>query len=169
MIQDAAITKYPFDVFKLLENLDIIVIAYSHMSKETRKACLGQSEDGFSALFDHGTYLRWQIYYNDSKSYERIRFTLMHELGHISMNHQNENEVSEAEANFFAKYILAPPIIIDQYIDEIDDFIGLSQVFQISQEMSYYQMAYYNTWSELWRKKESDIDNRILRLISDDL
>lgn len=92
----------------------------------------------------------------------------MHELGHISMDHQDENEVSEAEANFFAKYILAPPIIIEQYIDEIEDYIDLSHIFQISQEMSYYQMRYYNTWAELWKYKESEIDNRILCLMNSD-
>ena len=90
----------------------------------------------------------------------------MHELGHISIDHQNENEVSEAEANFFAKYILAPPIVIDQLIDDIEDYVDLSNIFQISHEMSYYQMHYYNKWVEFGKNQNDKIDSRILQLVT---
>ena len=153
-------------MLKVLERLDISVIAYSDISEERGEACLRLSEDGYSALIGYETYSRWYIYYNDRKSVERIRFTLMHELGHISIDHQNENEVSEAEANFFAKYILAPPIVIDQLIDDIEDYVDLSNIFQISHEMSYYQMHYYNKWVEFGKNQNDKIDSRILQLVT---
>ena len=42
----------------------------------------------------------------------RIRFTIMHEIGHIVLDHTEHSDLAESEANFFAKYALAPPPLV---------------------------------------------------------
>ena len=60
------------------------------------------SEDGFS-LFNEG---KWIIYINDiTTGYERQNNTFLHEIGHIVLNHTEDSELADSEANFFAKYI----------------------------------------------------------------
>ena len=43
------------------------------------------------------------IYYNDKKDAGRIRFTILHEIGHFVLGHLQQSDLAESEANFFAK------------------------------------------------------------------
>ena len=43
------------------------------------------------------------IFYDDSMYDRRIRFTIMHEIGHIVLDHTEHSDLAESEANFFAK------------------------------------------------------------------
>lgn len=37
----------------------------------------------------------WYIYYNDKKDYGRINNTIMHEIGHIVLDHSEDSELAE--------------------------------------------------------------------------
>ena len=52
------------------------------------------------------------IAYDENKSPFRIRFSIMHELGHIMLGHSRECAYNEQQANFFASNILAPRMAI---------------------------------------------------------
>lgn len=84
-----------------------------------------KSEDGYTQY----DYINYSIAYNDKpKSLKRIPFTLMHEVGHIYLNHlkdfdktviyrnelsEKEYKVLEDEANAFARNVLAPaPVVL---------------------------------------------------------
>ncbi|MFR0557022.1 ImmA/IrrE family metallo-endopeptidase [Pseudoscardovia radai] len=70
------------------------------------------------------------IFYNDAADYHRMRFSLAHEVGHIFLEHYDDNDVSEIEANLFANYLLAPgPLVIR---DSAFDTQTISQDFDIS-------------------------------------
>ena len=54
-----------------------------------------------------------EIFYNDTKDYRTIKFTLAHELGHIVLGHTEDNDISQKEASCFARNLLCPVPIID--------------------------------------------------------
>jgi len=126
------IKSYPIDPLWIIHKEKYGLITYSelmsmhHCSLEDVKKCL--SNDGYTTLeFVDGKEV-YSIAYNDqSESAERIRFTLMHELGHIYLRHLTnfentqvshtaissaEYNVLEREANAFARNVLAPTSLI---------------------------------------------------------
>lgn len=46
---------------------------------------------------------------NLQESPGRVRFTKLHEAGHLLRGHLQDSELAEIEANFWAKYAIAPP------------------------------------------------------------
>ena len=102
---------------------------------------LKKSEDGFSVQLQNG---EWQIYYNDAKSYGRTNNTLMHEIGHIVLDHSEDSELAEAEVKFFAKYALAPPVLIHKL--RLTNPAEIADSFQISYEAAEYAYNYYQKW-----------------------
>ena len=46
----------------------------------------------------------------------------MHEVGHYALGHIKEGDEEEAEAEFFAKYALAPPPLIHNMVEDISPF-----------------------------------------------
>jgi hypothetical protein len=161
-IEDAVIYSYPFDVLEVLQKLEIGAYSYQSLSPQKQEFCFKKSEDAFSILINYGTHSEWRIYYNAEVGDRRIRFTLMHELGHICLDHQQENEVAEAEANFFAKNILVPPCIIQ--LMDIKDYHEISDKFDVSLEMSRYQMDYYQKWLQYGGSSFTEYEKRILHV-----
>src|SRR5690606_10624217 len=88
------ITTFPINPFEIIKKNKWGLMTYSEIAmendmsiKEVIKAC--QSEDGY-VIKDNDNYT---IAYNDTiDNFGRIRFTLMHEIGHIKLNHLIEFE-----------------------------------------------------------------------------
>lgn len=74
----------------------------------------------------------------------RIRWTLIHEFGHYWLEHTEDSELADAEADFFAKNVLAPPLFV--YHFNIKNYIELSEKFQLSNEASINSWNYYIKW-----------------------
>ncbi|MBQ9209537.1 MAG: ImmA/IrrE family metallo-endopeptidase [Oscillospiraceae bacterium] len=139
------INRLPVDCYEICKQLGIEVVPYSMMSEKKRKMLTMASEDGCHALWeiDEGVYVI-VIYYNDEMPGRRIRFTIMHELGHIILGHSEHSDLAESEANYFAKYALAPPPLVHKL--KIDDYMELAEEFDISRECAYYAMQRYSKW-----------------------
>lgn len=75
------------------------------------------------------------IYCNDMNcNQQRLRFTIMHEIGHIVLGHKISNDETESEADYFARNALAPlAIVIKKNITSPDE---LMNVFDISYQCS---------------------------------
>lgn len=149
------IKSYPVDIFDVLEQLEFVrVVPYSvfsarfNISTEEVIREFG-TEDGCTIYNPRGK--RYIIYYNDldSKLIEssRIRWTLAHELGHISLDHFSKMNVTqlrrrsmtnekyrilEQEANKFAAYFLAHPSVLSeiniQSKEEVQELCELSKM-----------------------------------------
>lgn len=103
---------FPIDCFNIIKKLNIKVVPYSSLSFDKQKALKEVSTDSYR--------IGNTIYYNDDKRAlveGRIRFNLMHELGHIVLGHTEESDYNENCANWFAGEILAPTVIIYEYFD----------------------------------------------------
>ncbi len=142
--------------------MGIPVVPYSAIPESKRHLLFKESEDGFVIEKYEG---EWYIYYNDQKEYGRINNTIMHEIGHIVLNHSEDSELAEKEVKFFAKYALAPPVLIHK--------LGLKNAFEVyanfdvSIEAAVYAYDYYQKWLTLGRNEYTDYELRLLRLFDE--
>ena len=157
------INKFPLDCFEICEQLNIAVIPYTKVSERKRKMLNIASEDGCHALWEvsEGIFVN-AVYYNDEMPSRRIRFTLMHELGHIILDHTEHSELAESEANYFAKYALAPPPLVHKL--KIGDYLELAEKFDISYECAYYSMQKYLKWLRYGSPEFSDYEITLISL-----
>lgn len=162
IIIEGHITEYPYNVFEVAKRLDIELISYQSLSLEKINACFEASEDGFTLQYMQGKDYICRIYYNGDMDENRIRFTIMHEIGHIFANHKEGNEVEEVEANFISSYVLAPPCII--YEKNVEDCFDLADKFKVSYSMAYYHFKKYNKWLRYWRNSCNEYEDKILSL-----
>ena len=131
----------PINGFELATKIGIKVIPYSAIPKSKRWLLLKKSEDGFSVEKITG---ECYIYYNDEKEYGRINNTIMHEIGHIVLDHSEDSELAEKEVKFFAKYALVPPVLVHKLkLDNPMDIVG---IFNVSFEAACYAYSYYKKW-----------------------
>ena len=119
----------PVNGFELATKMGVKIIPYSAISENKRWLLLKKSEDGFSVEKDIS---EWYIFYNDKKDYGRINNTIMHEIGHIALDHSEDSELAEKEVKFFAKYALVPPILVHKL--KIDNPTDIADIFGVSFE-----------------------------------
>lgn len=117
----------PIDCFELLKNYDYKVYTYNelkYINSELYQLCFAYSNDAFIHKVTKIAA------YNDKNSIWRIRFSLMHELGHLLLEHLGDSKCNENEADYFASCVLAPRILIHKLgcrkADDIHDTFGLS-------------------------------------------
>ena len=151
----------PISGFEIASKLGVVIVPYSSKSEQKRSLMMLESEDGFSAKKD-GV---WYIFYNDDRSYGRINNTLSHECGHIVLDHTEESELAEAEAKFFAKYALAPPVLIHKL--ELKDAYDVYKHFDISLEAADYAFSYYRKWLIYGNRDYTNYEIRLLQLFKE--
>ena len=101
------------DIFRIIrQDRNIALITYTEASEKL--GCshnefaynIAPSEQGFT--IKESSSSRSIIFYNNLKDSKTIRFTMAHELGHIRLKHENDDKISDKEANCFARNILCP-------------------------------------------------------------
>jgi len=143
-----SISSIPVDVFDLAKKLGIRVVPFSEVSEyvwnKIRSFGIPDNIDGFFLMAEkYGREVPF-IYFDDSRSRGRIRFTMLHEIGHFILNHKEQSTLAEAEANFFAKYMIAPPVIVHQI--QPNDYLDLKNRFDISDGCAWNAFSYYIKW-----------------------
>lgn len=149
----------PISGFEMASKLGATIIPYSAYSNDVKILMMKLSEDGFSIEESPG---EWYIYYNDEKGYGRVNNTIMHEIGHIVLNHSQESELADAEARFFAKYALAPPVLIHRL--NLRNAYEIASTFEISVEAAHYAYSYYSKWLHYGDYNFTDYETRLLKL-----
>ena len=84
------------------------------------------------------------IYYDDGISRARIRFTIMHEIGHILLGHREESVLAKKMADYFAAYSLAPSPLMSLF--KCDDFTDVIDKFDVSPECAYNCFERFTNW-----------------------
>jgi Zn-dependent peptidase ImmA (M78 family) len=89
----------------------------------------------------------------------------MHEIGHIVLKHSQDSELAEKEVKFFAKYALAPPVLIHKF--ELKDPYSIAETFDISFEAAHYALTYYNKWLAYGGRNYTSYELKILNLFKE--
>lgn len=149
----------PVNGFELAAKMGVKVIPYGAISESKRYLLLKKSQDGFSVERDSG---EWYIYYNDKKDYGRVNNTIMHEIGHIVLDHSEDSELAEKEVKFFAKYALVPPVLVDKL--QLDKPESIAVIFGVSFEAASYAYSYYEKWLRYGTPGYTDYEEVLLKL-----
>ncbi len=143
----------PVSGFEIATKMGIKLIPYSSLSPEKRKCAELVDPDGFVACA--GTEER--IYYNDADhTYERQNMTILHEIAHIVLDHTgspDNRDREEDEADFFAKYAIAPPVLVDRINPQ--SYKEIYDHFDITYEAAHYAYDYYLAWKSHHEKTKS--------------
>lgn len=151
MYEECEISTFPIDCFDIASKLYYILVPYSKLNDYQLRLAMEYSSEGFSVLRkvpETGMY-RYYIFYNDYNSYERQRWTIFHEIGHIYLGHHLPDctltrDEQESEANFFAKYSIAPPPLINTA--KCDSPWEIAATFFVSEQASVYIFIYFQKW-----------------------
>ncbi len=135
------ISCIPVSGFEIATKMGIKIVLYSSLDERKILAARRFSNDGFSLFADE----TWTIYLNDiDTGYKRQNNTLLHEIGHIVLDHTEDSELADKEANFFAKYALVPPILV--YKLKLKTADEIEEIFEVSHEAAGYAWEYYTKW-----------------------
>ncbi|WP_422122895.1 ImmA/IrrE family metallo-endopeptidase [Planococcus sp. X10-3] len=182
-IKENSINSLPVDPFVLADLMDVSLKTYTEVSIEKNQTLEETikgfgSRDGIAALSDGVP----GIFYNDTEIPSRVRFTIIHELGHIYLGHlddfeetsftrknlSNEKyEVLERETNCFARNVLAPLPVVDS-LEQINPK-SLIELFFISSgaakaRLDFYALDIRNTQKALYTSTKSQFAPFIFKL-----
>ncbi len=128
---------FPIDCFAVLTFYALKYTTYQEQSRKKQEKCFKISDDAFTA--------KKVVFYNMGMPKGRIRFSLMHELGHIVLKHGDApSEMQEREADFFASHILAPRMAI--HYAGCKNQNDVAKLFHISMEAAQYAFDDYRRW-----------------------
>lgn len=170
MYKSLPMIMFPINVFMLAKYFGIKLMPYSKMTDEEKQVFQEKcSEDGFCVQIETSpNHFEWRIYYDDVLEYchpkarkKRIRYTILHELGHIFLGHTEHSQLAEAEANYFAGYAIAPPVLVDWLC--VSHYMELSRIFNVTEDCAYCCMSRYFRWK--YHKSETrEVDACMLSL-----
>lgn len=157
------ITELPVNGMELARKMGITLVSYNPFMCDG-ELLMKVSSDGFSFVDDSKEY----IYYNECINDDRKNMTILHEIGHIVLDHritfetsQRDKELAEAEANFFAKYVAAPPPLIHRLAFKFKTPTFISEIFGLSFQASKYALNYYRKWLNRFNRFGVYSDNEI--------
>ncbi len=130
------IIEVPIGCESIIISLGYKLIPYSSLSNSKQRACIRISGDAFIS----GS----SIYYNDVELHHRVRFSLMHELGHAILGHRSGSPEEEHEADTFASWMLCPRV--DLCLCERLTTTELSDRYDISLSAAGYVLRDYPDW-----------------------
>jgi Zn-dependent peptidase ImmA (M78 family) len=70
----------------------------------------------------------------------------MHEIGHIVLDHTEHSQLAEAEANFFAQYMLAPTPTLQYFLPLAASKVSF--LYNISEECAKNVIIQFKNWKE---------------------
>lgn len=140
------IRSFPIDSFFVVEQLGFRLKAYSELSGRKTAACRELSPDA--------CFLEDTLYYENRFPKGRVRFTIMHEVGHIVLE-----SASEKDADAFASHSLAPRMAI--HYSGCKNASDVMRYFGLSEEAADYAFNDYRSWHRTAVYKMSPIDKKV--------
>lgn len=156
LYQELCVKTIPVDAWDIAKKLGITLLPYTSLNEEQREAALLLCNGGMKFNRIYGGVMRTFVVYDDSTPIGRQRFTILHELGHVVLRHRQDSVLADAEADFFAKYAIAPPMLV--YLIHPTDYLDIAEVFGLSRECAFNSMNYYNKWLRISGRKEYECD-----------
>ena len=160
--------SYPLDVNEFARRMGVKVVPYSSLGCDAYISAMRASQDGFLC---EKNYACAYVYFNDESMCERQDMSVLHEIGHVALDHNTSPNISdeekEAEAKFFAKYAKAPMPLI--HLLPIKTVETIQKTFGLSFEAARYALDNYQKWLERFKGTYTDYEQKILRLKRDRL
>lgn len=156
VLTECHVTSFPVDCFALLESYGYRVFTYQELedkSHEVYEMCISYSEDAFQ----NGS--QKVIAYNEQMPPGRVRFSLMHELGHFLLNHRSSQPWVEKEANYFASHLLAPRIAI--HYAGCKNCRDVADRFDMTMEAADYAFQDYRRWRRMATYRMNSTDKSL--------
>jgi len=127
---------YPLEPFEIAELLGIHVAIHNEGLPVTAQRF--STSDGYTEPVASRHGWKFRIHINGSTPGIRQRFTLMHEVAHIWLDHLRADATltddrAEGEANFLANYLLAPDALVVMWAPSLT-ISEIAQVFLMSDE-----------------------------------
>lgn len=122
----------PLPVFDIANSLGCSLVPYRAYQQRFIDILLAASQDAFTMQFSGSSTP--VILYNDRRIPTRINYSIMHELGHISLGHKEPSLLAEKEANYFAGVALCPVALLIHY--NLTDARKVSELFNVSDEFA---------------------------------
>lgn len=141
------ISVYPISWEDICKKLNIKVVEYNLLSSVDKEFVMTKTKDGFAHIikYTNGEILKF-ICYNSDINWWRIKFTIFHEIGHIVLAHTEHSQLADAEADFFAAYIMVPLPLVDKY--NIQDHTEIEDKFAVGSEMAFNSFNRYVSWKK---------------------
>lgn len=118
LLRECGVNTLPVCLQKITGKKQWIPVEYA-VARRSGLEIPSLSEDGCTIVREVGETREYIILYNERDPRRRIRWTIAHEIRHIALGHlelhsgsRPEKRILEAEANYFAKNILAPLAVI---------------------------------------------------------
>jgi len=157
------IHKLPIDPFQIIQNRGYILVPFSKLGLNLSEESLNGHNDAFSFYSPQDdTFI---IAFDDTKSYDRLRFTLMHEIGHIDLGHKGESDLARRMADYYAGYALAPSPLIHRFAT--DDVTVIKYVFWVSNYCAEVCRTRYSNWLTYGGIEFRDYESKLLSLFQD--
>lgn len=141
MYQDVDARIMPLPVFDIAIKLGCALIPYRAFGKSVHDALMSASPDAVLLLRGFSPK-QAVICYNDRKPINRIHYSLMHEVGHLCLNHGEHCPLAEKEANHFAAVALCPIVLLEEY--GITNALQVERLFEVSAEFANNRIAALN-------------------------
>ncbi len=156
--------KLPVEPSELMEAHGIQSLAYQAAYDSNSVNSLPQlckCPSGLSFIItENGHNVRF-IACNLQEPSGRVRFTKLHELGHVLRGHLQDSELAEIEANFFARYAIAPPVLVEKL--GLTTSEEIAQHFGTSMECASYASKQHANWLR-HQQDDKELDDSILEL-----
>lgn len=135
------INKIPIDCFELARKMGITIIPFSKLTQKQQNKISFCEGEAIMFCINQSTY----IFYNDiDNTISRQRFSIFHEIGHYILGHKGESELAKSEADFFARYAIAPILLVWKL--NCVDVVDIKNIFNTSFECATNIKNNYDNW-----------------------
>lgn len=162
LYKELQIKTLPIDPFEIIKNRGYKLIPLSQLGEEFCGEFLNGDIDAFSLFNPQNN--EFIIIYDDDKPFLRLRFTLMHEVGHIELGHMGESELARKLADYFAGYSLAPTPLMNHF--NCDSVESIMAKFQVSKPCAEARSDRYFNWLLYCEKPKQKHEKEILELFN---
>ena len=153
--KECNIRDIPIDPIKIAKCLGIKLIKYSDVEEDERELLIEIEPNGFISQD------RTKIFYNDAAIPGKIRYTLLHEIGHKVRNHLEDSPLAESEAEWFAAYAIAPPPLVNMF--KVSEYTEIAFTFETTFDCAMHAMGRYESW-KFFGNKDADYERDLLKL-----